>query len=480
MKFLHNHQPNYDLTFNDVFMVPSLSTIASRSDVDLKTPDGVGTTIPVVVANMNAVAGKRMAETVARRGGIAVLPQDMPVNELTKTIEYVKSRHVLYETPITLAPEDRIQDALNLIHKRSHGTVLIVDKNNVPVGIFTESDAIDKDRFTPLFRAMTTDVVTVPEGMSPSETFKILEKTNIKFAPVTNAQGQLVGAISKKGAVRSALFQPALDADGRLCIGAAIGVNGDVAAKATQALKLGIDVLVVDTAHGHQSKTLEAVKTVRALNPQISIVAGNVVTTQATQDLIEAGADIIKVGIGPGAMCTTRMMTGVGRPQFSAILDCADIARSAGKAVWADGGIRYPRDVALALAAGAASVMIGSWFAGTFESVGDVFTDENGRMYKENYGMASRRAVVSRTSADERFVAAQKSLFDEGISTSRMYIDPSKPGVEDIIDSIVAGVRSSMTYTGAASIDELYDRAVVGVQSSAGFTEGNALDTTWF
>lgn len=478
MKFLGTTLPPYDLTYNDVFMVPNLSDIRSRMNVDLTTPDSIGTTIPVIVANMSAVAGKRMAETVARRGGIAILPQDMPEVELKKTISYVKSRHLVFETPITLTPTDRIQNALNLIHKRSHGAVVIVDEKNYPIGIFTERDARHKDRYTLLGDVMSTDLITVEASKNLEDMFAELDKNHVNFAPVVK-NSQLVGAVTTKGLVRSKMYQPAIDKNRQLLVGAAIGINGDVASKTQTLLDNKADVIVVDTAHGHQKKMLESLKIVRQIAKKSIIVAGNVVTAQATRDLLEAGADIIKVGVGPGAMCTTRMMTGVGRPQFSAVLECAKVAKEAGKQIWADGGIRYPRDVALALAAGASNVMLGSWLAGTSESVADTQVDHDGRLYKENYGMASKRAVLNRSSKDTPFVIAQKQFFEEGISTSRMYIDPERPGAEDVIDQVVAGVRSSMTYAGAKNINEFHTKAVVGVQSPSGYQEGRAQPTTW-
>jgi IMP dehydrogenase len=224
---------------------------------------------------------------------------------------------------------------------------------------------------------------------------------------------------------------------------------------------------------------VEALATIRALSPAVPVVAGNVVSADGTRDLIEAGADIVKVGVGPGAMCTTRMMTGVGRPQFSAVVECAAAARELGKHVWADGGVRHPRDVALALAAGASSVMIGSWFAGTHESPGDLMEDSSGRAYKVSFGMASARAVAHRTATESAYDRARKGLYEEGISSSRMYLDPVRPGVEDLIDEICSGVRSACTYAGAASLDELHERALIGVQSAAGFTEGRPLATSW-
>ena len=244
-------------------------------------------------------------------------------------------------------------------------------------------------------------------------------------------------------------------------------------------METGVDVIVVDTAHGHQQKMIEALAAVRSVNDELPVVAGNVVTAEGTKDLINAGADIVKVGVGPGAMCTTRMMTGVGRPQFSAVVDCAAAARAAGRHVWADGGVRHPRDVALAIAAGAANVMIGSWFAGTFESAADTLRDSDGKLYKENYGMASRRAVTFRSRAETAFERARKEMFEEGISQSRMYLDPRTPSVEDILDRIVTGVRSASTYVGATNIDEFHERAVVGVQSFTGYTEGQPIPESW-
>ena len=248
--------------------------------------------------------------------------------------------------------------------------------------------------------------------------------------------GRLVGAITRKGALRSTLYTPNCDRDGRLRVGVAIGINGHPAVKAKAVLDLGVELLVIDTAHGHQTRTLHAIEEVRAVVDQaiagdgrrVHIVAGNVVTERGTRDLIEAGADIVKVGVGPGAMCTTRMMTGVGRPQFSAVLECSAEARRHGRHVWADGGVRHPRDVALALAAGASSVMFGSWLSGTYESAADAQRDSDGRLYKESFGMASHRAVKNRTRQESEFDRARKELFQEGISTSRMYIDPDRPG----------------------------------------------------
>lgn len=479
MRFLNDQVPDQDLTYSDVFMVPGRSAVGSRLSVDLSSPDGTGTTIPLVVSNMTAVAGRRMAETIARRGGIAVIPQDIPIEVVSDVISWTKQRNLVYDTAITLNPTSTVGEALNLLPKRAHNAVIVVDDDRRPLGVVTEADCAGVDRFAQLRDVMSSELLTIPAGTEPREAFGILHDFRHRLAPVVDEQGALVGVLTRTGALRSTLYTSAVDSENRLRVAAAVGINGDVAGKAAELLAAGADTLVIDTAHGHQEKMIAAIEKVRALSPNVPIVAGNIVTAQGTRDLIEAGADIVKVGVGPGAMCTTRMMTAVGRPQFSAVLECAAAAREMGGHVWADGGVRHPRDVALALAAGASNVMVGSWFAGTYESPGDVLRDAQGRQYKESFGMASARAVKLRTAEDSPFERARKALFEEGISTGRMYLDSERPGVEDLVDQIIAGVRSSMTYAGATSLAEFHERAVVGVQSAAGYNEGRPVENGW-
>ena len=473
------HTPDHDLTYADVFMVPSLSAVGSRLDVDLTTPDRLGTSLPVVVSNMTAVAGRRMAETVARRGGLTVLPQDIPLDVVASVVDYVKSRHPVYETPITLSPQHTIGDALGLIHKRAHNAVIVVDEGGAPLGVFTERDAAGFDRFTQLHAVVSAEVTTLDDGVDAVTAFDRLTAERRELAPVVDEEGRLVGIVTRKGALRSTIYRPAVDADGRLMIAVAVGINGEVEDKAKSLVAMGVDVLVIDTAHGHQERTLRATEAVRRVVGDAPIVAGNVVTADGTRQLLGAGADIVKVGVGPGAMCTTRMMTGVGRPQFTAVAECAAVAAALGGHVWADGGVRFPRDIALALAAGASNVMFGSWLAGTHESAADIRLDADGRLYKESFGMASHRAVKNRNLGGDAIERARKELFEEGISTSRMYLDPERPGVEDILDQIVAGVRSACTYAGASDLVEFAERAVVGVQSTAGYAEGFPSGTSW-
>jgi IMP dehydrogenase len=423
VRFLHDAAPPHDLTYDDVFMVPRRSAVASRYDVDLSTADGTGATLPLVVANMTAIAGKRMAETVARRGGLTVIPQDIPLPVVADVIRFVKSRHRVFDTPIELSPGQTVAEALSLIPKRSHRAAVVV-RDGRPVGVVSEADCVDVDRFAQVQQVMNPAPVTISADADPREAFDALDAAHASLAVAVDADGALVGVLTRTGALRATLYSPAVDARGGLRIAAAVGVNGDVARRAADLLDAGVDCLVVDTAHGHQDRMLEALKAVRALSPEVPVAAGNVVDAEGTRALIEAGADIVKVGVGPGAMCTTRMMTGVGRPQLSAVLEC-------------------------------------------------------GRAYKVSFGMASARAVANRTSAESAYDRARKGLYEEGISSSRMYLDPVRPGVEDLIDQICSGVRSACTYAGASTLAEFRERAVLGVQSAAGFHEGRPLATSW-
>ena len=494
MRFLT--EPTTDLTYSDLFLVPSRSEVTSRLDVDLAADDGTGSAIPLVAANMTAVTGKRMAETMARRGGLAVLPQDVPLEVIREVTAWIKTRHPVLETPVTLSPASTVIDALHLMGKRPHGAIMVVDDSGAVAGIVRAADCEGQDRFASLASVMRHQPLVLdaavlenapagggagPAGGSGAglrSAFDAMDAAGTDFAPVQR-DGVLAGVLTRKGALRSTLYRPSLDASGRLKVAAAVGINGDVAGRAAELLAAGVNVLVLDTAHGHQQKMFDALVAVKGLNPGVPVVAGNVVTAEATRELIQAGADIVKVGVGPGAMCTTRMMTAVGRPQFSAVLECSAAARAAGGRVWADGGVRYPRDVALALAAGASQVMIGSWFAGTHESPGDLQQDAGGRQFKESFGMASARAVQNRNQREGAFEKDRKALFEEGISTSRMFLDPARPGVEDLLDMITAGLRSSMSYAGAADLAAFRERAVAGIQSAAGYEEGRPVPQSW-
>jgi IMP dehydrogenase len=388
MRFLDGQTPPYDLTYNDVFIVPGRSDVQSRFGVDLSTHDGSGTTIPVVVANMTAVAGRRMAETVARRGGIVVLPQDLPISAVKETVDFVKSRDMIVDTPVVLSPDDSVSDAIALIHKRAHGAAVVAFEGR-PIGLVTEANCVGVDRFTRVRDIAISD--SSPRPRAPAQGVDLPNTALDGGADHPKHSGRRAdphGAIGRH-------LHTAVDDKGE-------GITPPSASTRRRRQGPGREAGVDfgdDTAHGTSSDA-DAIKSVSSLDLGLPLAAGNVVSAEGTRDLISAGATIVKVGVGPGAMCTTRMMTGVGRPQFSAVVECAAAARQLGGHVWADGGVRHPRDVALALAAGAANVMIGSWFAGTYESPGDVMRDREDQPFKESYGMASKHAVAARTAAD--------------------------------------------------------------------------------
>jgi IMP dehydrogenase len=482
-------QPEVDLTYSDVFLVPRRSAVTSRLDVDLSPGDGSTATIPLVSANMNSVTGARLAATLARRGGLGVLPQDMPLQELDAAIRWVKSQPVPWDTPVVLPSHATVAEAAKLLPAIEGYGIVVADVPDAAVdglkiddvrGVVPASrlgTALPDARLGDLIHTKPTSI-DADDVESTRHAFDLIVDSGAETVCVLH-HGFVVGTLSRRSALRSTLYRPAVDAGGRLIVAAAVGINGDVQAKAKALAAAGVDVLVVDTAHGHQEGMLRALREVAALGLDIPIAAGNIVTAEGVHDLVTAGATILKVGVGPGAMCTTRMMTAVGRPQFSAVLETADAARIMGAHVWADGGVRYPRDVALALAAGAASVMIGSWFAGTIEAPGELLADADGRVYKESWGMASTKAVHERFGRLDPYELARKELFAEGISSSKIYLDPLRPGIEDLLDMITSGVRSSFTYAGARTVAEFHDRARVGLQSAAGYEEGKALPVSW-
>lgn len=481
MRFLHpEHDEHLELSTDDVFLSPAFWDGASRLETDLSPPDFAGSAHPIVSANMNAVTGKRMAETMARFGGLGVLPQDMDIDTVARIVAHIHAADARYDTALSVSPRATLRDVQGIIRKRSHDLVVVVDDERRPIGIITHADLRDRDQFTPASAIMSKRLITLPVGISNRDAFLRMEEARVKAAPVLDGEGRLVGVLGKDDAVRLELLRPALGKRGELMVAAAVGISGQSPDLAAKLVDIGVAAVVVDTAHGHQRRMLETLRAVSAVvKGRVPVVAGNVCTAEGTRALLDAGADVVKVNVGPGAMCTTRMMTAVGRPQFSAVLETSATARELGAHVWADGGVRYPRDVALALAAGGASVMIGSWFAGTIEAPGAIVSDERGALYKESWGMASTKAVTGRFERLDAFDRARKTLFAEGISSSRIYLDPLRPSVEDLLDMITTGLRSSFTYAGARTLAEFHDRALVGIQSAAGYEEGKALPVSW-
>lgn len=472
MRFLH---PEYDalreLALEDVFLLPQRFEGGSRLDTDLTPVDFEGGSHPVVSANMNAVTGKRMAETMARFGGLGVLPQDMTLETVERIVAHIKAADPRYDTPLSVKPDATLRDVEGIMRKRAHSMVVVVDDHRRPIGVVTPADLRDRDQYSAVHSFMQRSVVTVEVGTSNRDAFLLMDHERVKAVPVLDTDGRLSGVLTRDDAVRLELFEPSLS-DGTLMVAAAVGISSEAPERAAALCQLGVDVLVLDTAHGHQRRMLETIKAVRDVCKRACIVAGNVCTKEGTRELIEAGADVVKVNVGPGAMCTTRMQTGVGRPTFSAVRACASEARKLGKHVWADGGVRHPRDVALYVAAGASRVMVGTMLAGTFESPGDVKVDAEGHIYKQNYGMASARAVAERTAGLDAFERAKKGFFREGISTSRIYIEPGRESVAAILVDMITGLSSALTYVGAKDLESFHEAAIVGVQTMSGYGEG--------
>jgi IMP dehydrogenase len=474
MQFLHpEREENLELSLEDVFLVPGYFEGGSRLEVDLRPIDFPGGSHPIVSANMNGVTGKRMAETMARLGGMGVLPQDMDLGTAARIIEHIKAVDPRYDTALSVSPRATLRDVLGIIRKRAHDMVVVVDDERRPLGIITHADLRDRDQYSPAGSFMASRMITIPVGTPNRDAFLLMDEHRVKAAPVLDGGGRLLGVLTRDDAVRLELLKPALDARGKLMVAAAVGISSAAATSARHLAELGVAAIVLDTAHGHQRRMIEAIREVRrAIGAAMPLVAGNVCTPEGTRDLIEAGADVIKVNVGPGAMCTTRMQTGAGRPTFSSVLACAREAHQRGRHVWADGGVRDPRDAALYLAAGASRVMIGTALAGTYESPGDVKEDRDGRPYKENYGMASARAVSDRAAGLDPFERAKRGFFREGISTSRIYIREGRESVGAILVDMISGIQSAFTYVGASTLPDFHRRSVFGVQTVSAYREG--------
>ena len=470
MKFNNPHYENEELTYQDVFLFQNYFDGYSRSEANIQQKHNFGTQIPIVSSNMNAVTWRRMAETMARYWWLWVLPQDMNINILKEIIEKIRLASVKYGSPITVKANNTIRDALWIIHKRSYNRVIMVDDNNEPIWIFSENDMKNLDQFTLLENLTTKKPITAKDWISNKDAYNLMYENWISALPIVNNDGKLIGILTKKDCIRHEMYKPTLDKNWRLNVAVAIGINGFD--KIEPLYNMWINIFVLDTAHGYQKKMIESIKKFREIygNKPI-LIAGNVITSEATKDLIEAWANGVKVWVWPGAMCTTRMQTWVWRPQFTAVYKCALEARKLWGFVWADWWVKEPRDVALALAAGANHVMLGTTFAGTYESTWDIKYDEDGLMYKENYWMASKKAVELRSQKLDNFEIERRWMFREWISKSRIYLREWLEWVWDIIDTFTTGIRSSMSYVWAKDLEEFYEKAVIWVQTNAWFVE---------
>jgi IMP dehydrogenase len=445
------------LTFDDVLLIPAKSEVLPK-DVSVATRlgEGIRLNIPLMSAGMDTVTEAPMAIAIARQGGIGIIHKNMKVEEQAEEVDRVKrSESGVITNPFYLHPEHKVYDAEALMSKYRISGVPIVDKNRKLVGILTNRDLrFIRDYSIPISEVMTKEnLVTAPVGTTLKEAEEILQKYKIEKLPLVDETGVLKGLITIKDIEKATLFpHAAKDAQGRLLAGAAVGVSSDTYKRAAALVEAEVDVLVVDTAHGHSRNVLETVAELRRRYPDLCIVGGNVATAEGTRDLIEAGASVVKVGIGPGSICTTRVVAGIGVPQVTAIYDCATVARQYGVPIIADGGIRYSGDIVKAIAAGADAVMLGSLFAGTEEAPGEseIF---QGRRFKVYRGMGSLGAMKA-GSRDRYFQENEKKLVPEGIEGRVPYKGP----LADTVFQLIGGLKAGMGYCGVKNLQELKEK----------------------
>ncbi len=468
------------LTFDDVLLIPAHSQVLpAQTDVSTWLTRKIKLNIPIISAAMDTVTEHRLAIALAREGGIGFIHKNMSVEQQAEGVRKVKrSESGMITDPITLPPDRTVGDALDLMAEYKISGVPIVTDEGDLVGIITNRDLrFESDRTRPIRDLMTSkNLITVPEGTTLEQAKEVLHRHRIEKVLVVNSRGKLTGLITVKDIMKQIEHPHACkDEQGRLRVGAAIGAGGDYLDRATALVRAGVDVLVIDTAHGHAQGVLDAVVRVREAFPEVQLIAGNVSTAAATVALIERGVDAVKVGQGPGSICTTRVVTGAGMPQITAITECARAAERFGVPVIADGGIKYSGDITKAIAAGAHAVMIGSLFAGTEESPGETILYE-GRSYKTYRGMGSIGAMT-RGSGDRYFqtnVNETRKLVAEGIEGMVPYKGP----LQDTVFQLVGGLRAGMGYVGARDIETLRRDARLIRVTMAGQIESHPHDVT--
>ena len=462
------------LTFDDVLLIPQASDVVP-ADVDLRTKltDDICLNVPLVSAAMDTVTENRMAIAIAREGGLGIIHKNMTIEQQAEQVDKVKrSEHGVITDPFFLEPEHLVKDAVALMEKYRISGVPIT-KNGKLVGILTNRDLRFENNFEqPISDVMTKDrLITAPVGTSLEEAKNILGKYRIEKLPIVDEKGYLKGLITIKDIEKSIQYpNSARDKNGRLLVGAAVGTAANTMDRVAALVEARADVIAIDTAHGHSKGVLEKVSQIKAKFPQITLIAGNVATAAATTALVDAGADVVKVGIGPGSICTTRVVAGIGVPQLTAVMDCAEAADKLGKRIIADGGVKYSGDIVKAIAAGGSAVMIGSLFAGTLESPGEVELYQ-GRSFKVYRGMGSLSAMAA-GSKDRYFQENSKKFVPEGVE-GRV---PYRGSVAEIIYQMKGGLRSGMGYCGKHNIEELRTNSKFVRITSAGLKESHPHD----
>jgi len=471
-----NHDLKEALTFEDVLLIPAKSAVLpNQTALQTRASRNLSLNIPLLSAAMDTVTESRLAIALAQEGGLGIIHKNMSIEQQVEQVARVKkARAAVIEDPITMPPEATIRQALEIMERYNISGVPVIDHDKL-VGILTHRDLRFVDTYdAPISSMMTTKLVVVPEGTTPEEAKRIMHGHRIEKLPVVDESDRLKVLMTIKDIIKAEQHPHACtDERGRLRVGAAVSVGEGDRERARALVGVKVDVLVVDTAHGHNQMVLDMVKWVKSEFPQTEVIAGNVGTAEATRDLIAAGADGVKVGIGPGSICTTRIVTGAGMPQITAIDECARAAAEFGVPIIADGGIKYSGDLTKAIAAGANTVMIGSLFAGTDEAPGETILYQ-GRTYKYYRGMGSLGAMAqgSKSRYFQDDVTAASKLVPEGIE-GRV---PSRGPLRDVVYQLVGGLRNGMGYTGCATIDDLRGKARFVRVSNAGLRESHVHD----
>ena len=468
------------VTFDDVLLVPKYSKVTSRSDTDLSTKlsKNISLNIPLISANMDTVTESSMAVTVAREGGIGIIHRFLTIQQQVNEVLKVKrSGSIIIENPYTINSELTIKDAFSIMDEKQVSGLLVTDSNSKIIGILTERDVLfESSHSSKLVKElMTKDVVTAKLGVDLEQVKEILKHNRIEKLPIVDDNNHVKGLITSQDISNLEKYPNASkDKKGRPLVGSAVGVKGDFMERSEALINAGADVLVVDIAHGHSENAINTVKNIKKAFPDCELIAGNVATAKGTEDLIKAGVDAVKVGVGSGSICITRVITGSGVPQLTAVFDCAEVGNDHGIPIISDGGTRNSGDATKALAAGASSIMVGSILGGTDESPGSTIT-KNGKRFKIYRGMASLAASMGRRSKETGTFELADDLNDyvaEGVEA----MVPYKGSVTEIITQITGGIRSGLSYCGASNIKQMQENAEFIKISRAGFAESQPHD----
>ena len=469
------------LTFDDVLLVPKFSDITSRSQTNLETKlsKNISLNIPLISANMDTVTESSMALAMAQQGGLGIIHRFLTIEEETNQVLKVKrSGSVMIENPYFIGPDKTVNDAISYMSEKGVHGLLVMDSESKLVGILTRRDVAFESESNQLVKdIMTKDVITAKLGINLDEAKQILHKHRIEKLPLTDDSGLVKGLITSKDITNIENFpQASKDKKGRPLVGAAVGVKGDFMDRTESLLEAGADVIVVDIAHGHSENAVNTVRHIKKAFPNSELIAGNVATASGAEDLIKAGVDAVKVGVGSGSICITRIVTGSGVPQLTAVLDCAKVGKKHDVPIISDGGIRTSGDITKALAAGSSSVMVGSILGGTDESPGSFMT-RNGKRFKIYRGMASFYASLGRKSKENGKISFEDDLNDyvaEGVEA----MVPYKGSVTDILKQLTGGIRSGLSYCGANTIKQMQENAEFIKMSHAGYAESQPHDVS--